>query len=269
MNRFKIVLGYFLGFIGAIVLTGLVSLLIVKVTVLDSSYVKRKLDNNNYYEKVSGEIKEKMENYMVSSGLPETILDDLYSNEEIREDVNLFIDSIYRGKSITTNIDKVRDRLNDNINNYINDHDVKVTSKSYIESFVNNMVKFYEQEINFYGMVNGYIGYVPKIESYVNMGLVVLLILFVILLVSLLLLKVKYIGSVISASGLIILFIRIIFNEKIDYHNILVISDNFSNVVKLFVNNVNYLALILSIFLILLGIGINLAFSLQSMPKKG
>lgn len=257
-NRFKIILGYILAFIGSIILTLLVAVVIVKFTVLNKQYVKDLLEKNNYYTNVSEEINDKMKYYMESSGLPENILENLYSKEELKSDIVLFIDNAYDGNKIKINVDKISNRLNKNIDDYLNDHDVKVTSQSYINSFVNNMSSIYEKEVNLYGMVNGFILYVPKVMSIVNMLLLVLSVILIIIIMGLLLLKVNYIGSLVMASGLIIMFVKLLFNEKIDYQNILIISNNFSNIIKVFIKNIGFICLISCVILVIVGLLVNI-----------
>ena len=253
MNRLKIILGYILAFIASIIVVCLIGLIVLKITVADKNYIKKELDNNKYYEKINKEILDKMEYYMASSGLPNDILEDIFTIEDIKNDVNSLIDNAYLGQKNVVNVEKVKKKINNNIDNYISDHEVKLTSESYLNSFVDKMVSFYEQEVNLYGMVNGYVGYIPKLENIINTWLIGGIIIFIILIIILVLLKVNYIGSIFVSSGLIILFVRMIFLEKIDYENILIISKNFSEMIKIFINRINSNMLIGTIIVISIG----------------
>ncbi len=268
MNRLKIILGYILGFIAAIILSSLTILLIFKYTILDNNYTIHILEKNNYYENISKEIEEKMENYMVSSGLPETILKDLYSEKEIKSDINIFVQNAYKGLQTETDIENIKLRLNENIDTYITDHNVKITSQSYIDSFVDNMADFYKQEIDLYGMLNGYIKYIPNINNGVNITLIILLIVFAELMFILSLLKVRFKSSVIGSGGLIILFINLIFNEKIDYQNILIISNNFSNIIKMLIKDISSFMLSSALLLIIISTILNIVESFIKAKSK-
>ncbi len=262
MNKLKIIVGYILAFISMILVTVLVALVILKVTLANKNYVKDLLESNNYYSNVSEEILDKMKYYMASSGLPENILEDIYSKEDVKEDINLFIDNAYIGSKTDVNVEKLVSKLNSNIDNYVSDHKVKITSQNYIDSFVKNMTSIYEKEVNLYGIVNGYLKYIPKIIKLINQLLIICGILLLVNIVGLVLLKVGYISSIFMASALIIIFVRMMFYEKIDYHNILIISSDFSNMVKIGIDRLSFMALISSICLFLIGILLNLSKSL-------
>ena len=269
MNRVKIIMGYILAFITTVIVTIFGVLVVLKITVADKNYIKNKLENEKYYEKVSKEILNKMEYYMTSSGLPQNILEDLFTEVEIKNDVNSLIDNMYLGKENEIEIDRISERLNNNIDKYVSDHKVKVTSESYLDSFVKHMVNIYEKEVNLYDMGNGYIKYIPKLEKVLNISLIICFIVSIILIVILKLLKVNYVGSIIVSSGLIILFIKLLFFEKIDYQNILIISNNFSNMIKNIIKEMDFYANMLSFIFIILGIMIILIKSLQKAPKNG
>ena len=265
MNRVKIALEYIFSFILTVLLTGLIGLSILKTTIFSKNYIKHVLDSKNYYEKVSNDILENMQNYNMSSGLPDEIFNDIYTKDTIKKDFNSFIDNIYNGKIIEINTDNIKNNLSNNIDKYLNEYDVKITNKSYIESFINEIGNIYEKEVTFYGSLNSFVNIFVKVNNLINLGYKLCLIGFIIVLIILLLLKTKYLGSIISASGLIILFIRLVFYEKIDVNNILVVSNLFSNIIKEVLNDIGTKMLLIGIILFIIGILLSL---LKSFEKK-
>ena len=268
MNRIKIILGYILGFISASLISVLSLLLIVKFTIYNKDYIKNNLQKNNYYQKVSNEILDNMKNYMMSSGLPETVLDGIYTDVEITKDINKYIDNMYQGRSAKIDLDVVKNRLQANIDKYLNDHKVKITSKEYINSFVNDIGRIYEKEVSLYGYLNGVMSTFKKGENLVNNAILVTSIIVLVLIIILILIKQYLIGSIISASGLILLFIRFLIYDKIDINNILIISSEFSLIIKKICNEILNNAFIISLLLIIIGVTLIISKSFNKKTLK-
>ena len=54
-----------------------------------------KLEEIEFYEQISREVKIGFEDYIYQSGLPEDTINDLYTINDIRNDVNSIINNIY------------------------------------------------------------------------------------------------------------------------------------------------------------------------------
>ena len=70
------------------------------------------------------------------------------------------------------------------------------------------------------------------------------------------------------ASGLIILFSYVIIYEKIDIESILIITDNFSLLIRKILTNLKELFFLLGIVLIIIGIMISIIKSCVKQKKK-
>jgi len=237
MNRIKILLGYLLSFILTVFVTILSSLIVIRLTFYNKEYVKNILNNSSYYENISKNIITNMEDYMVSSGLPDNILDNLFTINEVRDEINNYIDGLYNGKIYKVNVDIIKERLDSNIDKYLDNHSVKVTSQSNIESFIKEMSSFYEKEISFYHNIDKLAKISNKLFSIFDKVFIISIIIVIVLFVIVVLLKVNYKGSIFFASSLILLFIRMIIYDKIDIDNILIVSDNFSKIIKVIIHN--------------------------------
>ena len=254
MNRLKIVLGYILGFITSVLIATVTFLIIFKVTVFNKSYINKTLNKSSYVDMVYNQVSENMKNYMVSSGFPESIIDGAYTKEDIKSYVNLLVDDIYKGKVPDLDSSKVKENLYNNIDSYLKAHNVKVESKSSIDSFVNDMTNIYSKELKLYGALNSPVKAFYKVSQILDKAVFITTMLLVISIISILSLKIKYKGSIVLAGGLIMAFMIFLFYDKFDYNNILIISSSFSNIMKIIINKIRNISLVLCIFYSILGL---------------
>ena len=268
MNKFKIILGYLVGFVSTILLVILVLLLLTKLTVLSKSYTVNTLKDNDYYDRIYKEIGEEMEIHLLSTGFTNEILDNIYTKEEVIEDINLFIDNSYQGKTTSLDKSEVRFKLKINIDNYVKKTSLTVMNKTELDKFVNDIVDIYKNEICLYGYTDSVITKIPKINKLVNIGIIISAITLCILVFILFkFIKARFISSIIAASGLIILFIRLFIFEKIDSDNILIITEDFSKILRIVMNSVKSNLLLIPIGLITIGLLI-LIIEVMCKPQK-
>ena len=265
MNRVKLILSYLFGFITSVLLSILVILLLCKYSILNVDYIKNVLGKNNYYSEVYKGTLEEIEAYMISSGLEEEVLNNIFDESIIEKEVDNYLDSIYSGSEYTVDSKSVKDKLSTNIDNYLSSSNLEVTDKKELNLFINDIAKIYEDEIKFYNAAKfgkKYLTYgIKNIDKIISFILGISLISIIILL----LLRCKFISSTIIGSGLILLFIRFMIFEKIDIKNILIISEYFSKVIKAVLNDLGHNILMSSILLI--GIGL-IILLIELLGKK-
>lgn len=265
MNRVKLILSYLFGFITSVLLSILVILLLCKYSILNVDYIKNVLGKNNYYSEVYKGTLEEIEAYMISSGLEEEVLNNIFDESIIEKEVDNYLDSIYSGSEYVVDSKSVKDKLSTNIDNYLSSSNLEVTDKKELNLFINDIAKIYEDEIKFYNAAKfgkKYLTYgIKNIDKIISFILGISLISIIILL----LLRCKFISSTIIGSGLILLFIRFMIFEKIDIKNILIISDYFSKVIKAVLNDLEHNILMSSILLI--GIGL-IILLIELLGKK-
>lgn len=120
-------------------------------TILSEEYVLSKLDENAYYEKVKTDLDNEFENYLYQSGFPKEVFENLYVDENLKEDVNLVIDSLYKGTEVQINTNHISERLNYNINEYLEKEkiDLNDEEKNNIDIFESLVSELYSDKINF------------------------------------------------------------------------------------------------------------------------
>lgn len=267
-NRIKIILGYLLGFVCSLIVSLLTILVILKFTIYNSSYVYNLVNKNDYYNKVSLDIREEMENYMVSSGFLESILDDIYTIDDVKKDINNYLDNLYLGQKTNVDKEKIESKLNDNIDKYLKESNLSVINEDDIKSFVSDISSIYEKEVTLYHTFDSFLSSFAKINKLINIGIIVSVVLVIVLFVVILKgLKTVSIGSSFIAASLILIFIRFVIVEKVDIENILLITENFSDILQIILLNIRKLLLISGIILAVLGFAIIVSTSYNKKMK--
>ncbi len=232
-NKLRIIFGYLFGFLTTLLIVALTLLLIFKFTVFNKSYMNNILEKNNYYTNVYNDILEDIKDYNMSSGLPDELFEDVFTESEVKRDINKFIDNSYLGIKTTLDTTAIRERITKNIDDYLKSNNVQVTNDTDLESFKDEIIKIYTNQICLYKTVDGFVGYVNKAYNLINKVIVINIIaLVVVLLISIFVFKVRYIDSILVSTGIILVFIRFLIYENIDIENILIISNNFSKILK-------------------------------------
>ena len=245
MKIFKNIVSIILAFLlmASILLT--VAVQIVSSTILNKDYILGKLEEANYYNNVYEQIKDSLAGYIGPSGLDEEVLENIYTREQVKEDINLIIDNIYENKNNEINTEEIKEKLNNNIEESVSTGLLTRENRKSIEEFTDKIAEEYVQNIS-------HDPYFEQIGKIVNKAKDVLnnidgIIIFVpiVIAIILLLINIKQISSGIRflaisilASGAIGLIIEIFIKSKINISNILIINDSFSEVVKNVINNI-------------------------------
>ena len=255
MKIFKNIISIILAFLLMLSILLTVALQIVSSTILNKDYIFGKLDEANYYNNVYEQIKDSLAGYIGPSGLDEEVLENIYTREQVKEDINLIINNIYENKDDKINTEDIKEKLQNNIEASVGSGLLTKENKKSIEDFIDKIADEYVQNIS-------HDPYFEKLGIIMNkakdiVGKVDGIIIFVpiILAVVILLLNIKQISSAIRfisisilTSGLIGIVIKLFIEAKINISNILIINDSFSevikNVINSILNNINTMSII-------------------------
>ena len=127
---------------------------IVSSTVLNQEYVISKLEETDFYSQTYELVKSNFENYIQQSGLDETVLEDIVSEEKVKNDINLMLSNIYKGTNqkidtteIANNLNKNIDELN--IKNSKNESSINKFIEYICKEYTDTLIHTnYEQRIN-------------------------------------------------------------------------------------------------------------------------
>ena len=266
----KKVISYILSFILVLMLLSLCLLAILKSTILNEEYLISKLEEANYYERMNGEIIEQFKNYTIQSGLSDGVLENLFTEDKLKQDINNVIDSIYTGKELEINTSEIRENLKENILAEVEkegktvdfEDEAMVEYLKAIESAYESQVSYSTSTINSIGST------FEKIISLAKTAQTILVTVIVVVAILLIAINIKvifglnYIAISGMASGLFILVSRIMLEHSTDLKNIMVINQATSNVIQLIINDVLTKITIIGVILLVIGLVFSVIYNL-------
>lgn len=266
----KKAISYVLSFVLVLMLLSLCLLAIVKSTILDEKYMISKLEEANYYERMNGEIIEQFKNYTIQSGLSDEVLENLFTEDKLKQDINNVIDSIYTGKELEISTSEIRENLKENILAEVEkegktvdfEDEAMVEYLKAIESAYESQVSYSTSTINSIGST------FEKIISLAKTAQTILVTVIVVVAILLIAINIKvifglnYIAISGMASGLFILVSRIMLEHSTDLKNIMVINQATSNVIQLIINDVLTKITIIGVILLVIGLVFSVIYNL-------
>lgn len=254
MNK---VFGYILGFFASIILAAISILLIMKMTIFNKEYVFKSLEASNYYDKVYDEIEKDMKNSLRSSGLDESVVKNLYKKNDVKNDIRNFVGSIYSGSKYSVFTDEIEKKLNSNIDVYLKSKKIELEDKKALDSYVSNIIDIYSNEVSLYGYFQNYIGKIMKLSNVVDFSIAFgIIILVIIITINKYKFKIHFFGTSLLASSMMVIYLRYFIWDKIDYENILIISNIFSDVLRRILTSISNSFIYLGCLYALLGFGL-------------
>lgn len=267
MKNVKMFTRIILGLIASFFLIILSVLLIMKYTILNKDYVIKKISDDNYYDKLYEEIKKDMENNTLSSGIDKEVINDIYTEDMVRDDVSGLIGSIYSGNKFEINLEKIEGNLNESIDEFLNKNNLKADDENALNNFKERIVNVYKDEVSLYGYFNNIGDKYKKVDNVCNILIALLIVIISLNLFIIRKLHKKYYGVTFLSAGLGLIYLKMFIWEGIDIKNIIIISDSFSNVLKNILNDIGTKLLTLSIIFIILGIILNITSSFKKIKR--
>ena len=233
-NKLKIVLGYTLLFIESLLVFIITMILLLKATLLNSSYIKNQFQLNDYYKKAYSEIKTEMSYYTEQSGFDDSIIEDIFTLTDVKNASNRFINSIYNGEKDKTNTLVIEEKLNKKIDEYIQNENFQITNRDEIDKFVKEMGKVFNNEVRLMGYLDKVSKYIPKIDDLFDYGIIFLsIILMFLVIINAKFFKRKDFGVIFYTSAFLMIFITVSIVGSIDINNISIYSETISNITKI------------------------------------
>lgn len=214
---------------------------IVNNKILNKEYVISKMEETEFYLQISREVESGFENYIYQSGLPEDTIEDIFTDDMIKNDVNSIIDYVYEGKEIQLSDEILRENLDLKIQNYLQAENKTLNEqgKENISKFEDLIVDEYKNNVNvsdtLYSTANSIIQKLSNIMSKIgNLPiaiLCILIILIIIINIKDLLLPINFLSISLLSTGILLkIGINLIFSS-VDLDNLLVMSTSLSNLI--------------------------------------
>lgn len=248
----------------------------VSNTILNKEYILNKMEECNYYEKTYLDINESLEQYIGPSGLDEEILQNIYTEEQVKNDIHTTVNAIFTGEEKTIETEKIRSKLDKNIHESYN---ITSNEKEAIVNFENTIVNEYTKQITHHDYLYVLENYIPTANNIIAKLKIIMPIIMCIIIVCLIILNIKNINKIIQgiligflSAGLTIMVIGIIINFNINFEAILILNENFSELIRNIANellkSLQNLGIIIAILSTILLIATNTIWTIKRNKKQ-
>lgn len=270
----KIWISYFMKFIQSISLFIITLTSIMLITIYNKNYVLDLLENNNYYQELYDVSKEEVSYYLIQSGLPEDITDDIFDVKELKTTVDKTINSLYSNTKIILDTENIKTKLTDKINQYIEDNKINVKNKDKtIKELVEKLVNVYEEEISYNNLLENVRDIFNKSYKIVKISLILAIVSFIVTyLINRLLFRERNIIVSLFTNGLLLIGTVLYTKFSIDIDNISFYNTSISNILKEFINsvlaNINLVGVISIVLGVLLAVTVSGVLSNLKKNKR-
>lgn len=248
----------------------------VSNTILNKEYILNKMEECNYYEKTYLDINDILEQYIGPSGLDEEVLKDIYTEEQVKNDIDITVNAIFTGEEKTIETEKIRSKLDKNIHESYN---ITSNEKEAIVNFENTIVNEYTKQITHHDYLYVLENYIPTANNIIAKLKIIMPIIMCIIIVCLIILNMKNINKIIQgiligflSAGLTIMVIGIIINFNINFEAILILNENFSELIRNIANellkSLQNLGIIIAILSTILLIATNTIWTIKRNKKQ-
>ncbi len=267
----KKIISYLLTFVLIVLLVVSVAITIVSKTILSEKYILGVLDKNNYYTEMYHEILESFKDNTIQSGLDETILDGVMTDEQVKKDIQSLIHYLYTGTKMSIDTEGVKTRLQEKINQVIQENNKKVNSSEQqeIDIYVSTIANIYSDGIAYAEK------YIPTIQSVLSkiqntLTKAQMIPYVATIVVAILLLTInkkeslKYFSIASISTGILFIILKIVESSTMRIQNILLLNKAFSNVLINAIQNIMFIFLFVGIIFSIIGIILSLIANKKS-----
>ena len=213
----------------------LVLVSLISSTILNEEYVLRKLEETNYYSNIYETVKSNFENYIYQSGLDENVLNDIVSQEKVKEDTKLIISHIYNGLEEKIDAETIKKNLNSNIDKSLKNIKLSDSQKKAIETFVDTVTDEYADTILHFGFEKDIYTVYHNISKYVEFTKKAMLVSVASCLIILVLITLRRFYRIFNfaaissiATGTFLIIVNQVINAKINVGAISILNDAIS-----------------------------------------
>ena len=233
MKNKKILLYYLLEFMLTLLIFTTIILLLLKCSIFSKKYILNILDRNNYYQEVYLDINNDYENYLIPSGFDENITKDIFTENDVKKDINKIVDNFYEGKEVKLETNFIKEKLDNNINDYLEKLNVKITDEKSLDLLEQEILNIYTNKIIINKHFIKYNSAFSKLRKIVDIILYILFILDVLLFVIIkwLFKKITLTIPIFTSLMLLLWFYHFVF-LKIDIKSILFWNSYISSIIK-------------------------------------
>lgn len=233
MKNKKIILYYLLEFILTIFIFLTIILIVMKITVLNKTYLKNILEKNNYYHELYVDINNDFNDYIMQSGFDNSITKDLFTESELKKVINNNVDNYFLGKDIIVETKTIKNKLLNNIDNYLKDIKITITDQESMNLFISKIESIYKERIILNKELIKFSSEFNKIMKLLNIIFIIILILDIVLfiLIKISFKKITLTIPILSSMILLLICYYLLFG-KININSIIFWNNYISKIIK-------------------------------------
>ena len=267
MKIAKNILRYIITIILSLSIICLVLVNIASSTVLNENYILDKLEKTSYYSKIYEEAKSNFENYIYQSGLDESVLENVITQEKVENDTKKVISNIFNGLEETVDTQEIKDKLNENIKASVGE--LNITQQKAVDTLIEKICGEYTDTISHFSYEKQIFNIYQQALKYIELAQKVTLIAIGICAILLILINLRriykifvFIGIALTSSGIFFIITNGIINAKVKIQTITILNDAVSytlrDVLSSILQTINQYGIILLVTGIILVIIANL-----------
>ena len=278
MNTVIKIIRFILILVFTLSIISLVFINVANSTILSKDYVLEKLEETNYYINIKGEIDSAFQNYIGQSGLDEEVLQNIVTEDKIKEDTNIILSNIYDGTSKEISTDEIEQNLRKNIENSL-DTKLNVTQQRMVDEYVTKICNQYldtmshtKYENNIYNVISKINTYTQTVQKILMIAIVIIGLIIIISNYKKIAKSIAHLGISIMSSSIFMIIVNIYINTRIKIANIVILNEAISVVVRNVMNNIldtvktqGIIFLIIGLLMIIVG---NAIVSLKDKNNK-
>lgn len=214
-------------------------------TILSKEYILNKFEETGYYAKIKEEAKSSFENYIPQSGFEENVMENIISDEKIKNDTKIIISNIYDGTNQTVDTTEIEDKLRNNIKESLGNTKINTVQQNSIDQYVETICNEYKEKISHTKYETNINNILNKLNKIVDMAKKISIITIAIMVVIILIVNCKNIikaisqlGTVLTANGIFYIIVNLFINSKIKIENLLILNNSISEVIRKIITDI-------------------------------
>lgn len=176
MTKKRLIFRYVKMFLLSLLIFITTFLVVVRLTILNSAFVERQY-TTSYYKNVEKDLKTKMKDSMISSGIDDKVIDTMFDHSDVKKTSEEALDIIYNYNKQSLDTSKIKAKLEENVRNNLIEKNYVVPEDDGFKNFIDSTMDIYESEfdmLNHISTVGIYMQTVIKVVTVLVIMLVVI-----------------------------------------------------------------------------------------------
>lgn len=256
---------------------------IIQGTILNKDYLIKVMEKTDSYSQMQKDIEDSIYNYIMQANIEKSQIEDIISQEKIKNDLDSLIKSVYQGKKVNINDEVIKTEVDKRLNDIlVSNGNMTLTeeSKKSIEEFSKNIAQTYSENINPLGEIIDEVGdtinvFNQKVDEYKIYVYIITAVMFVIVTLTCITQKERmirilnrYQAIALIISGALLMLPSCIVKLKVKMNDFFIVNDAISNMIKYIVNDLEKNFLLVGIALVIVGCIVSFIGNLSKREKE-